>query len=173
MINSSTLIAIAGFSLPFCSFLLYDINVDFRLLLASFLVTFSVYSLNKLTDTKEDMINLQNRAEFTIKNRYYIIFSVIISSFAAAYLASSYNVFAIIVIFFPFCIGFVYSIKVANFRLKDIIFMKSISVALAWAVIGAFIPIAISSSGIKMISFVFVFFFTNYLLTVSFLTSVI
>ena len=159
LINSSTLIAITGFSLPFFSFLLYDINVDFRLLLASYLVTFAVYSLNKLTDMKEDKINLQNRAEFTIKNRYYIILSVIISSFAAAYLASSYTIFAILIIFFPFCIGFIYSIKVANFRLKDIIFMKSLSVALAWAVIGAFIPIVVDSRGIKMISFVFVFFF--------------
>lgn len=159
LINSSTLIAITGFSLPFFSFLIYDINVDFRLLLASFFVTFAVYSLNKLTDMKEDIINMQNRADFTIKNKYYIILSVITSSFAAIYLVSSYTTFAILIIFFPFCIGSIYSIKIANFRLKDIIFMKSLSVALTWAVGGAFIPIAVHSRDIKMISFVFVFFF--------------
>ena len=162
LIKSSILIALTGFSLPFFSFLLYNINVDFELLFASFFVTFAVYSLNKLTDMEEDSINLAERAEFTEKNRKCIIFSVIISSFAALYLSFSHTFFTIFIIFFPFCIGFVYSIKILNFRLKDIIFMKSLSVALAWAVIGAFIPVAVHSNNNIPISLIFLFFLSNY-----------
>ena len=142
---SSLFIAMTGFSVPFFSFLLYGISVDFGLLFASFFITFAVYSINKLTDITEDSINLVDRANFTKKNRHYLIISVIISSFAALYLSLLHSIFAIFVIFFPFFIGLVYSIKIANFRLKDIICIKSISVALAWAAVGTFIPVIVHS----------------------------
>ena len=159
---SSLFIAITGFSLPLFSFLLYGISVEFDLVLASFFITFAVYSINKLTDLKEDSINLLNRVEFTTTNWHYIILMVIISSFAALYISFLHSIFAFFIIFFPFCIGFVYSIKIANFRLKDILCIKSISVALAWAVVGTFIPVIVHSSDFITISAIFYFFFTKF-----------
>ena len=156
---SSLFIAITGFSLPFFSFLLYGISLDFSLLFASFFITFAVYSINKLTDIKEDSINLVNRAEFTNKNRHYLIITIILSSFTALYLSLLHSIFAVFVIFFPFFIGLFYSIKIANFRLKDIICIKSISVALAWAAIGTFIPVIVHSFDIVIISLIFFYFF--------------
>jgi len=156
---SSLFIAITGFSFPIVSFLLYGTCVEFDLVLASFFITFAVYSINKLTDLKEDSINLLDRVKFTTKNRYYIIIAVILSSFAALYISLLYSLFAIFIIFFPFCIGFVYSIKIANFRLKDIFCIKSISVALAWAVVGTFIPLIVHSSDFITISAIFYFYF--------------
>jgi 4-hydroxybenzoate polyprenyltransferase len=61
--------------------------IKISLLLASFFITFAVYSINKLTDIKEDSINLVYRAEFTNKNRHSLIITVIISSFAVLYLS--------------------------------------------------------------------------------------
>lgn len=159
LVISSTIIATTGFLLPFFSFLLYEINIDFGLLLASFLITFAVYNLNKLTDIKEDSINNANRARFTEKNSHFIILAVIASSFIAIYLSYIKNIFAVFVILFPFCVGFVYSIKIANFRLKDIIGIKSLSVGLSWAFIGTFIPIAVQSSNVLLVSLIFYFFF--------------
>lgn len=159
---SSLFIAMTGFSLPLVSFLLYGISVEFDLVLASFFITFAVYSINKLTDLKEDSINLLDRVEFTTKNWHYIIFMVIISSFAALYISLLHSLFAIFIIFFPFCVGFVYSIKIANFRLKDIFCIKSISVALAWAVVGTFIPVIVYCSDFITISVIFYFFFIKF-----------
>jgi 4-hydroxybenzoate polyprenyltransferase len=159
---SSLFIAMTGFSLPLVSFLLYRKSVEFDLVLASFFITFAVYSINKLTDIKEDSINLLDRVEFTNKNWHYIIIAVILSSFAAFYISLLYSLFAIFIIFFPFCIGFVYSIKIANFRLKDIFCIKSISVALAWAVVGTFIPVIVHSSDFITISAIFYFFFVKF-----------
>ena len=155
---SSLFIAMTGFSLPFFSFLLYGISVDFGLLLASFFITFAVYSINKITDIKEDSINLVDRAEFTNKNRNYLIITIILSSFAALYLSLLHSIFAIFVIFFPFFIGLVYSIKIANFRFKDIICIKSITVALAWTVAGTFIPVIVHSFDFLTIALIFFFF---------------
>jgi len=165
---SSLFIAITGFSLPFFSFLLYGISVDYSLLFASFFITFAVYSINKLTDIKEDSINLVNRAEFTNKNRHYLIITIILSSFAALYLSLLYSIFAVFVIFFPFFIGLVYSIKIANFRFKDIICIKSISVALAWAAVGTFIPVIVHSFDILIIALIFFFFAKLFINTVLF-----
>jgi len=164
LIVSSLFSAMIGFSLPFFSFLLYGISVDFGLLLASFFITFAVYSINKLTDIKEDSINLVDRAEFTNKNRHYLIITIILSSFAALYLSLLHSIFAIFVIFFPFFIGLAYSIKIANFRLKDIIYIKSISVALAWAATGTFIPVIVHSFDFLTIALIFFFFSLNFLL---------
>ncbi|HUW66612.1 MAG TPA: hypothetical protein VMW20_01030 [Candidatus Nanoarchaeia archaeon] len=155
---SSLFIAMTGFSLPYFSFLLYGISVDFSLLLASFFITFAVYSINKLTDIKEDSINLVDRAEFTNKNRNYLIIIIIIFSSAAFYLSLLHSIFAIYVIFFPFFIGLVYSIKIANFRFKDIICIKSISVALSWAAVGTFIPVIFHSFDYLKIALIFFFF---------------
>lgn len=156
---SSIFIAINCLLLVYFSFLLYEINIDFRLLLASFFVTLAVYNLNKLTDIKEDSINLLDRAEFTGKYKHYIIFAVIASFFAALYLSFLQNPSAIFIILFPFCLGFVYSIKISNFRLKDIIGVKSITVALAWAVIGTFLPVTAQSSDHIQTSLISSFFF--------------
>lgn len=159
---SSLFIAMTGFSLPLVSFLLYGISVEFDLAFASFFITFAVYSINKLTDLKEDSINMLNRVEFTTKNWHYIILMVIISSFAALYISLLHSLFAMFIIFFPFCVGFVYSIKIANFRLKDIFCIKSISVALSWAVVGTFIPVIVHSSDFITISAIFYFSFVKF-----------
>jgi len=87
---------------------------------------------------------------------------VIISSFAALYISFLHSFFAFFIIFFPFCVGSVYSIKIANFRLKDIFCIKSVSVALAWAVVGTFIPAIVHSSDFITISSIFYFFFIKF-----------
>lgn len=156
---SSIFIAINCLLLVYFSFLLYKIRVNFRLLLASFFVTFAVYNLNKLTDIKEDSINLLDRAEFTGKYKHCIIFAVIASFFTALYLSFLQSPIAIFIILFPFCLGFVYSIKISNFRLKDVIGVKSITVALAWTVIGTFLPTAALSYNFTQSSLISSFFF--------------
>ncbi len=99
-----------------------------------------------------------DRAEFTKKNKYYLVSAVIASFCVALYLSFLENPFASFIILFPFCIGLFYSIKISNFRLKDVTGIKSITVALAWAVTGTFLPTAVQSYGFMQISLIFYFF---------------
>lgn len=170
---SSIFIAIVGFLLPFFSFKLYGTHVNFGLLLASFFLTFTVYNLNKITDAKEDSINLPDRSNFIGKNRRYIIIAVIASLVVALLLSFLENPSAIYIILFPFCIGFVYSIKIRRFRLKDLTGIKSTAVALSWAVIGTFLPLADHSRDYIQIILVFYFFLLSYSLIQSSSMSVI
>ncbi|CAD6492273.1 MAG: UbiA prenyltransferase family protein [Candidatus Argoarchaeum ethanivorans] len=158
---SSIFIAITGSLLPYFSFLLYGVRVDFKLLLASGLLTFTVYNLDKLTGIEEDLVNVPERAGFIEKNKKSVTFATIAAYIVALFLSFLQNPFAIFIILFPFCIGIVYSIKISNFRLKDITGIKNIVVALCWAVIGAFIPLAISFRDFSVISLIFYFFFTK------------
>ncbi|MCX9010962.1 MAG: UbiA family prenyltransferase [Candidatus Methanoperedens sp.] len=164
---SSTFIAITGFLLPYFSFLLYDVRANFNLLLASSLCMYAIYSLNKLADIKEDLINTPERVGFIAKYKYYISFSVVISIFASMFLSFSQNPFAILIILFPFLMGIFYSIKIFGFRLKDVIGVKNITVALSWAVVGTLLPLATNPRSIILISLVFYFFLLGYLLDLS------
>ena len=156
---SSIFIAITGFLLPYFSFLLYEVRINFNLLLASCLLTFAVYNLNKLTDIKEDSVNVPERAGFIEKNKHSVIWTAIISYIAALSLSFLQNPFAIFIILFPFCTGIVYSIKISSFRLKDITGIKNITIALSWAVIGTFLPLAVSFRDFIIIPLVFYLFF--------------
>ncbi len=156
---SSTFIAINAALLAYFSFLLYDVKVNLNLLIASFLLTFAVYNLNKLTDIKEDSVNVPERAGFIEKNKNCIIFAVAASYVAAFTLSFLQNPLAIFIILFPFCIGIVYSIKISNFRLKDITGIKNFIIALSWAVIGTFLPLTIPFRNFILIPVIFYFFF--------------
>ena len=158
---SSIFIAINASLLAYFSFLLYKVRVNFSLLLASFLLTFTVYNLNKLTDIKEDSINVPERAGFIEKNKHSVYFASISSYIVALSLSFLLNPFAIFIILFPLCIGITYSIKISNLRLKDITGIKNIVIALSWSVAGTFFPLIVSFRDLILISLIFYFFFTK------------
>ncbi|MCK4732824.1 MAG: UbiA family prenyltransferase, partial [Methanophagales archaeon] len=157
--KTTIFLAINAALLAYFSFLLYNISCDLNLLLAAFFVTFTVYGLNKLTDIEEDSINLPEADGFIEKNKYYIICAIIISYITALSLAFLQNPWAILIILFPFCIGVLYSVKISNFRLKDIIGIKNTVVALSWAVMEAFLPLMVSSKDFLQIMSIFYFVF--------------
>ncbi len=156
---SSLFIAITGFFLPYFSFLLYGINSDFKLLFSSFLLTFAVYSLDKLSNIKEDSISLPERARFISKYKKILTFITIASYVTALFLSLSKNPSAFFVVLFPLWMGLIYSIKIVDIRLKDILAVKNIVIALSWATIGTFLPLAVSSRTLTLIAFVFYFIF--------------
>jgi len=157
--TTTIFLAINAALLAYISFLFYGVIVNLSLLLAAFFVTFAVYGLNKLTDIEEDSINLPEIDGFIEKNKYYIICTVLISYVAALSLSFLQNPWAILIILFPFCMGVLYSVKISSFRLKDIIGIKNIVVALSWAVMEAFLPLAVSSKPFLQTMSIFCFVF--------------
>ena len=139
------MVALIGFCVPYVTYMLYGIIIDHNLLLSSFLLSFSVYSLDKLSNIKEDSISLSERAGFISRHKKILIYITITSYVFAIVLAGLENIVALFVIIFPLCIGLIYSIKISNVRLKDVPALKNISISISWAVVGTFLPLAVSS----------------------------
>lgn len=133
LVSSSLFVALALFSVVYFSFLALNITPDFPMFFAAFLVTFSLYNLNKITDKEEDTFNNPERLTF-ITNRTHILltFSVISYIFAIFIGITSGKIEAIIVLLLPLWVAILYSVRIApGFRrLKDIFIAKSLSVTI-------------------------------------------
>jgi 4-hydroxybenzoate polyprenyltransferase len=160
--STSLLLALNGSMVViFSSFLLgYRIIPD--LLLAAFLVTFSVYSLNKVTDKIEDSIN---RPEKTTKPVFYFLFPSIISMFMCLLIGLVEGLVPFIVLLNPLLIGLIYSVRVSKSlpRLKDIVGVKSFAVATSWALTGCLLPASVNGANLEKIALVFVYVFIRIL----------
>lgn len=159
---------VAVFMLIF-SYSLYGINIDYTMLVAVFCITFTVYCTDRLVSIKEDEIsNHSSRTSFISKNKILISILVICALLTSVMLVFLKNPYFVAVILFPPVIGLLYSIKYRNFRLKNITGIKNVTVGLAWATVGALIPL-VSSSMITdnpiivlyVFFFIFITFFTN------------
>lgn len=143
----------------YLSFLLFEIDPIFYLIIATFFVTFSVYSLNRLTDKEEDSINMPERIKY-VKNRGKIISLLAIMSYSSAIILGLFvSISTIPILLFPLLCGIVYSMKIyRKVRLKDIPVVKSIIVSLSWAVGVAFLPPINTDKSYMLISSVLFFF---------------
>ncbi|CDG64954.1 MAG: hypothetical protein PWQ15_1121 [Methanobacterium sp.] len=159
--SSSVFIAFSGCLKTFFSFSLYNIPLSYPLLIATFLVIYSVYGLNKITDTKEDQLNTPERSQIISSHRklftYTPIFALIISLVIGIF--NSWN--ALLVLIFPLITGLIYSIKFHPRipRLKDICGVKNFSVALSWTVGNTFLPVINQCVDFLFMGLVFYFFF--------------
>lgn len=127
----------------YISFLLQGILSSALLLIATFFLGISVYSLNKVTDLEEDLVNLPDRARFVKKNRDYLLFTSLESINIAVVLAFLSNPSAIIVILLAFSVGVFYSIGMRRLRLKNILLLKNIMIAGTCTVAAALLPLAV------------------------------
>jgi len=141
MSNSIFLALNGALVIVFASFL-YGTEISFKLLLAAFLATFSVYCLNMVTDKKEDAIN---RSENSPKNIHYYVVASSVAMFASLAIGITVSVEALLILVAPLIIGCLYSIQILKSmpRLKELVGVKSLVVAFSWAMTGAFLPVTI------------------------------
>lgn len=123
---------------------LYGTEISFKVVLAAFLATFSVYCLNMVTDKKEDVINRSGTAPK--KTQIYVVASAVAMFFSLA-IGISISLSALLILAAPLLIGCAYSIQITKSipRLKEVVGVKSVVVALSWALTGAFLPITMQS----------------------------
>ena len=143
---SSMFIGAVMVAVLYVSFLLQSIVSSALLLIATFFLTISVYSLNKVTDLEEDLVNLPDRARFVKKNRDYLLFASLESINIAVLLVFFTNPYAIPVILFPFYVGLFYSTGMRRLRIKDALLLKNIMVALAATTAAVLLPLAVHTS---------------------------
>ncbi|WP_394295691.1 UbiA family prenyltransferase [Candidatus Methanoperedens nitratireducens] len=171
LISTSLFLAISGsFKVIFSGLLSKTFIIDTAIL--TFLVIFSTYGLNKLTDLKEDTVNNPERVGTIKKLGHIFKFSVALSFILALILGFLVNILILPVLLFPLFSGILYSIRLSKNlpRLKDITGVKNIIIALTWAVSSTLLPIIYSSGRIDIYTLLifYFFFFKSYINSILF-----
>ena len=130
------------------------------MLAASFLGVFSIYTLNKVTDKKEDSINRPDQSSKSTK-RYLVI--SIVTMIISLSLGAIVSIFAFLILLTPTLVGILYSVRVSKSlpRLKEIVGAKSVLVAFSWSLYGAFLPLAQQGAEWDCITLVFTYIFVQ------------
>jgi 4-hydroxybenzoate polyprenyltransferase len=132
---SSIFIGSVGFFKATIIYMMLGMSPDFRICMAVFLIVYSIYSLDKLTDSKEDFINMPERAGF-IKRHGRIIFVASIASYLlSVLLVLLVKPWALPIMLLPIVANAAYGSRISPHipRLKDIPVMKNLLVAFIWA----------------------------------------
>lgn len=139
---SSIFVGITGFFQAFAGYILLGTLPNLSLCLAVFLMTFSVYNLNKLTDIGEDAINTPERLRFLAGKRTQMLYISLGAYVLSAIIAFLKLPSALPVIFIPLAANALYSARLIPGipRLKDIPIMKNVIVAISWASVCTLMP---------------------------------
>jgi 4-hydroxybenzoate polyprenyltransferase len=152
-LNGSLVVAFGHF--------LYGGQIPFGAFEAAFLITFSVYHLNKITDKKEDIIN---KPDAKVQRSFFYVVPSVGAMMIGLTIGVIEDLFHFAVLATPVIVGFVYSVKLAKAvpRLKEVVGMKSVSVALSWAVTGALLPVT-EAVAVEKVLLVFTYIFVQML----------
>lgn len=134
LVSSSLFVAAALLAVVYFTFLSLQIQPHLPLFFASFLVTFSVYTLNKVTDKEEDAVNTPER-RFLFVNRDWLLVGLSAVAYAVALLIGAWTgePLAVIFLLVPLLVSIVYSIRLSPSlpRVKDMFVAKSASVTVS------------------------------------------
>lgn len=139
---SSLFIAGTGFFKTYIGYILLGDSPEFLICAIVFLISFSVYSLDKIADLDKDVINMPQRRSFIYGRKRLVL----ASSLAAYLLAVLLTLFrmpaALLIVLIPVIANAFYGTKLLPGipRLKDIPVMKNVVVALTWALITTLMP---------------------------------
>ncbi|MDD1664863.1 MAG: UbiA family prenyltransferase [Methanomicrobiales archaeon] len=146
MVFSSVFVGLICTAMTYISCFIQNLPCSFSILAIPFLVTFSVYNLNKRSDEIEDSINRQDRYSFTKRYERPLFIGALAAYAAACMLAAFSGAPALLITAFPFLTGILYSMRLlpGRFhysRLKDIPVMKNIAVSCSWIFFAGLLPV--------------------------------
>ncbi|NTU92860.1 MAG: UbiA family prenyltransferase [Chlorobiaceae bacterium] len=129
-----------------------DIPVNLWAILSVFLLTFSIYQDNRLTDTIEDAVNTPDSLINAVKHELFITYvTFYLCSFISLLIAIQFGQPAFWATTFIIVIGYLYNHKVfpafvsrrlkGARRLKDIYIVKNLTPPLDWATALVFLPL--------------------------------
>ena len=138
--------------------MLYGIDVNITIIAASFLGVFSIYTLNKATDKREDSINKPDQS--SRPTTYYVAVSFV-TMIVSLILGASVSLIAFLILLTPTLVGILYSVRVSSLlpRLKEVVGAKSLLVAFSWSLYGAFLPLTLHSSDFPNVALIFTYIF--------------
>lgn len=139
---SSLFIGLTGFFQTMGGCILLATDPSISSCTSVFLMAFSVYSLNKLTDIKEDAVNTPERLRF-LKGRERLVLAYSLGAYLLSGIIAFFdNPWGIPIILIPIAANAVYGSKLIPGipRLKDIPVVKNLFVALSWALVCVLLP---------------------------------
>lgn len=148
---SSVFVGIVCAAMTYISCFIQGVPCSFSILAIPFLVTFSVYNLNKRTDEIEDSINRQDRYTFTKRYERPLFTGALAAYALACALAAFSGVLALLITAYPLIIGAMYSMRwlPARFsyrRLKDVPVVKNIVVSCSWIFFAGLLPLSMNGA---------------------------
>ena len=162
MVSTSLFLAASGVFKLYLSFILYGVEPRWNLLAATFLLVFSVYGINKLTDMEEDEINNPERVSYIKRIEGIFRHAILVSLLLAIFLSALTSLWAVLVVLFPIAAGVLYSIRLSpNYpRLKDVTGVKNTIIATTWANGTAFLPYLVAGNvALSKVALIYYFFF--------------
>ncbi len=143
--------------------MIYGLDVNITIIAASFLGVFSIYTLNKATDKREDRINKPNQPSRS--TTHYITVSLV-TMILSLVLGITVSLFTFLILLTPTLVGILYSVRVSPRlpRLKEVVGAKSVLVAFSWSLYGAFLPLTLHGLDFPNIALVFTFIFMQVLI---------
>ncbi|MCX6674620.1 MAG: UbiA family prenyltransferase [Methanothrix sp.] len=139
---SSLFIATTGFFETYIGYLLFGFSPNIPICFAVFLMTFSVYGLDKITDSKEDTINMPERQSFLAGRRRVVLCYSLAAYALSALIILLDKPLALPIIFIPLAANAAYGSKLIPgvSRFKDIPVVKNLVVAGSWALVTTLLP---------------------------------
>ncbi|NPV61268.1 MAG: UbiA family prenyltransferase [Methanotrichaceae archaeon] len=139
---SSIFVGFTGFFQTYVGYILLGAEPNHFICFSVFLMTFSVYSLNKLSDADEDAINTPERARFLQGKKRSMYVVALAAYIFSALIALIIAPLTILVVLIPIGANAVYSSRLIPGipRLKDIPVMKNVVVAVSWASVCTLMP---------------------------------
>jgi 4-hydroxybenzoate polyprenyltransferase len=164
---SNIYLALGAAFLSYASSILLIGTSEFSSLFTVFLMTFSMYTMNRITDFKEDLINHPERSRF-IKKFGKILRVLAVLSYVLVFIISAVKGgLTFLPPFIVIIFGFLYSYpwipkKSGRYRrLKDIVIIKNLTVSVMWAVTTVLVPVFYSYYNFSysvLVVFLFVIF---------------
>lgn len=167
LIYSSVYLSFTGASMVYISCTIQHIPCIPTLPAIMFLVTFSVYNINRKTDGNEDAINHPDRYSFTSRYGKILSNSAIIAYILAIMLGLYCGSMAALISAIPLISGILYSIawiprRFKYRRLKEIPLAKNFVIAFSWASTPALLPVHSNLVDVDIETLVvFIFFFIS------------
>lgn len=139
---SSIFIGGTGFFKTYIGYILLGNSPEFLICSIVFLISFSVYSLDKIADLDKDIINMPQRRGFLYGRKRLVLSSSLAAYLLAVLLTLFITPLALPVVLIPIIANAFYGTKLLPGipRLKDIPVMKNFVVASTWALITTLLP---------------------------------
>ncbi len=143
---SSVYLSIAAGAMVYVSSMFQGMPFSFTLFGIGFIITFSVYNMNRKTDEQEDSINHLQRYAFTKKYEKPLFWTSLLGYLLACVLAGFHGLLTAAVAAIPLMSGILYSVPVLPKslpyrRLKEIPLVKNLTVAIAWSAPPTLLPV--------------------------------
>jgi 4-hydroxybenzoate polyprenyltransferase len=168
---SQLFIGLSGFFETYIVYSFLNHNPHLEICCVVFMMAFGTYTLDRLTESKEDLINMPYRRQFLFNYRKFFFCSALIAYVISVIVVLMVDPKMIFLLLVPLAANVIYGSKIfPGFpRLKDIPVMKNIIVAISWALMTTLLPMMSITHGFdgEMIA---IFYF---MLAKSFINSVL